>query len=156
MGYIGLRLGLAAELTKLTGVVAGFFVSYRFYQAAGVWLEQRTTLRVEWCAALAMIVLAVAGYLLVTRVLRIFEKLVQVNFQAKLNKAGGAAAGIVRAFLIASMVLVVLRQLPSPYLNASIEERSLSGRMISRMAPAVYDAVSPLCVRFLATLRTRP
>ncbi len=35
MGYIGLKLGLSAEMVKLTGAVGAFFVSYRFYQGLG-------------------------------------------------------------------------------------------------------------------------
>ncbi len=156
MGYIGLRLGLSSELVKLTGVIGGFFVSYRYYQGFGDFLVQKTFLRIEWAAALAMVFLVMAVYLALAKGLRLLEKLVQVTFQAKLNKAGGLAAGLVRALLISSLILVVCRQLPSPYLNDSIEERSLSGRLVSRMAPAVYDAVSPLCARLVGMLRVRP
>ncbi len=86
--------------------------------------------------------------------LRLLEKLVQVSFQAKLNKAGGLIAGLFRGILVTSVVLVVCRQLPSDYLTASIDEHSLSGHFVSRVAPAVYDSISPLASRFLGTLRS--
>ena len=153
MGYVGYKLGLASELVKLIALVGAFFVGFQFYQALGEWVSRRTFLRAEWAEAMAMILLLAVVYLMLVIGLRLLGRFIQVNFAARLNTLGGLAVGLIRAGLIASVVLVILRQLPSPYLNASIEERSLSGRTISRMAPAVYDAAGPLIGRFWAGLR---
>ena len=152
MGYIGFRLGLGVELVKLTGLIAGFLVAFRYYQGMGDLLAQKTFLSMEWAAALTMIVSVAAIYFVVTRIMRLLEKLVQVSFEKKLNQAGGLAAGLVRGLLIASLMLVACQQLPAPTLQESIQKHSMSGRTISQMAPAVYDRLRELPRRMLAKL----
>ena len=152
MGYIGFQMGLFVELIKLLGVVSGFFVSFRYYQRIGDWISIKTHLSVEWAGAITMVVLVIVVYLVVTRILHLIEKVMQVSFQNKINKAGGLLAGLIRAGLITSVILVVCQQLPSPYLMASIERRSLSGNVLSHMAPKVYDSVMPSLARSLKSL----
>ncbi len=155
MGYIGFRLGLSAELAKLIGVTGGFFVSFRYYQPVGDLLAQKTFLLAEWAAALSMVGLTAAVYLGLVLAIRLLGKLASVTFQPKLNKAGGLVIGLARALLICSLALVVCRQLPSAYLQASIDERSMSGRPLSRVAPAVYDTLFPMAGRFLTSCRSQ-
>lgn len=147
MGYIGLRLGLGPELVKLAGLAVGFSVGFRYYQGLGDVLSRRAYLGVEWAAALALAGLIAAAYWVATWGLRALEPLVQVSFHDRLNQVGGLLGGFFRGALVCSVVLVVCQQLPSAYLHSSIEERSLSGRVLSRMAPAVYDGVSAFAAR---------
>lgn len=143
MGYIGFKLGIYSEFVKLFGFFGSFFFSFRYYQDFGDFLSRATGLSIEWAAAVSMTALAAAVYFLLTRLARLMEKLVRVSFEERLNKAGGLIAGVVRAGLLVSFILVVMRQLPSDYLSASIDEHSLCGPALSKMAPAVYDAVFP-------------
>lgn len=147
MGYIGLQLGLWAELLKLGGAIGGIFISFRYYQAVGDWVAAHTSLRTEWAAALTMAVLVAVGYLLITRLLRVGEKMMQMTFEKKINQAGGLVAGLIRGLLVTSVAWVVCMQLPAPPLQESIEQHSLSGRKVSRMAPAVYDALTGIVRR---------
>lgn len=156
MGYIGFRLGLSAEMVKVGGVVGGFLISFRYYQGVGDFIAQRTFLGIEWAAALAMAAFMAIIYLGSLVCLRFLEKFIQISFQARIHQIGGLSAGLFRAILVTSVALVIFRQLPSDYLNASIEEHSLSGRFISRVAPAIYDAASPRISRFLSALRGHP
>ncbi len=141
MGYIGFRVGLEAELIKLAGLTGGFLVGFRYYQEWGDVIAGHTFLGVEWAAALALAFLAVGVYLAVTRLLGYFGSLVKVSFQDRFAQVGGLLAGLLRALLVASVVLVGFQQLPSQTLQASIEEHSLTGHGVSRMAPVVYDAL---------------
>lgn len=140
MGYIGFQLGLSVELTKLIGLIGGIFISFRYYQAWGDFVSQRTFLSVEWAAALSMVILVMAGYLLMTRAIQLAERLVKLTFQNTFANAAGLIAGILRATLAISVVLVALKQVPSPYLEASVEERSLTGPYLVLIAPRLYDA----------------
>ena len=150
MGYIGFRLGLCYELVKLSGLVSGFFVSFRYYQGFGDILAKRTFLRPEWSAALAMVVLVAVTYFVVTWVMRFLERLVKVTFEERLNQVGGLVVGLLRGMLVTSVILVFCQQLPSPTMQESIMEHSVSGGMISRRAPAVYDMLRALPGRLLA------
>lgn len=152
MGYIGFRLGLAAELLKLAGLTAGFFAGFRYYQQVGDGLAQRTFLSTEWASVLALGAIVIASYFLVTRAARLLEKVVQVSFEKRLNQIAGLLAGVGRGLLVSSVVLVAFQQLPAPALQESIQEHSLSGPVVSRMAPAVYDQLRDLPRRALARL----
>lgn len=142
MGYIGFRLGLSVELLKLSGTVGGICVGFRYYQAAGDWVAAYSFLSTEWASTLAMGVLVVAGYFGVTRLFRLGERLVQMSFEKRVNQVGGLAAGLVRGALVASVVLVACMQLPAPHLQESIDPHSVSGKAVSKMAPAVYDTLA--------------
>lgn len=142
MGYIGFQLGLAPELIKLAGVGGGIFLGFRYYQEWGDFVSQRTFLSIEWGAALMMVTLMVAAYLTITQLLRWMENLVKLTFQSALSNGGGLIVGIIRAALVMSMMLVALRQMPSPYLEAAVEERSLTGGYLVLVAPQFYDALS--------------
>lgn len=152
MGYIGFQLGLGAELLKLAGLILGFLVGFRYYQQVGDGLAGKTFLSTEWASVLAMGFIVSAVYFGGTRLFRVFEKVVQISFEKKLNQIGGMLAGGVRALLVASVVLVACQQLPAPPLQESIREHSMSGRIVSQMAPAVYDQLRALPRRVLARL----
>lgn len=113
-----------------------------------------TFLSVEWSSALGMVVLVLLGYWVITFALRWLEKLVQVGFQQKLNQVGGLLAGLARGVLTASVILVVLQQLPSARLQESVDKRSLCGYAVSRVAPAVYDGLRALPGKLLTRARS--
>ena len=150
MGYVGFKSGMSTELLKLAGLVVGFFVSFKYYQQIGDELAGGAGLRAEWAAAITMAFLVAVIYFAVTRLLRLFEKLVQVTFAKQINEGGGALIGALRGFLVASVILMVFLQIPAPYLQASILEHSSSGKMVSRAAPMVYDTLSVLPGRLLS------
>lgn len=96
-----------------------------------------------WVGVLSFVVLWAGGYLLFTWGLRLIEKLAQVSFQETLNKVGGLLVGLLRGAMVLSVLFILLRQLPSPYLTASIEQHSMSGRFLVRVAPKVYETSMP-------------
>lgn len=149
MGYMGFRQGLGMELVKLVGTVGGFFLSFRYYQPAGDLLAGKVPLSVEWSAALTMVFLAGVGYFAVTRLFQLLGHLGKMTFEKKIEQSGGLGMGLLRGALTASVLLVVFMQLPAPALHQSIDPGSLSGKTISRMAPAVYDALNGLLNRLL-------
>ena len=155
MGYVGFKSGVSAELLKLAGLVVGFFVSFRYYQQIGDELAGGAGLRAEWAAALTMVFLVAVIYFVVTRLLRLSEKLVQVTFAKQINEVGGALIGALRGLLVASVILVVFLQIPAPYLQVSILEHSWSGKAVSRAGPPVYDTLTVLPGRLLSGMERK-
>ena len=156
LGYMGIRQGLGEELVKLTAVLVGLFVGFRWYQYVGDWVAGHTTLSHEWAGAAMLVALVFLPYLVTGFLLRLLQKLVTLQFAQPVNQAGGAVASVARAGLVMSIALVTLQQLPSDYLRASIEERSFSGRYVARLAPAVYDAISPWMTHHIPGVETLP
>lgn len=146
---------MSAELIKLTGFIAGFFVSFKYYQQWGDVLADNVGLSPEWASAITLVFLVILVYLAVTCLLRLSEKIVQVTFAKQLNQVGGGIAGLFRGTLVASVMLVALLQIPAPHLQESILEGSVSGKKLSRMAPVVYDTLDVLPERLLSGMRGR-
>lgn len=147
--YVGIQTGLASELVKLTALCLGILISFRLYQSWGDWIATRTFLTHEWASVLVMLMAVVVVYLVSVSVLRLIQKAATVQFAAILDKWGGAGAAVVRMCIIMSIGLVALQQLPSDTLRATIEERSMSGKFLSRVAPVVYDVSYPWAPRAL-------
>ena len=137
---------------KLLGLTAGFLAGFRYYQQAGDALARSTFLSVEWGSVVALTAIVVLAYLAVTRAARLLEKVVQINFEKKLSQIGGLLAGVGRGLLVSSVVLVACQQLPAPTMQESIQKHSLSGPVVSKMAPAVYDQLREFPRRALARL----
>ena len=152
MGYIGFRLGLGAELLKISGLVAGFFTGFSYYQQVGDFISHRTFLSIEWSSVLALVAIVSLIYFLFTRIFLLLQKVVQISFEKRVNQFGGLVAGLVRALLVSSLILVACQQLPAPTMQESIQKHSMSGRAVSRMAPAVYDQMRAFPRRMLAEL----
>ena len=148
MGYIGFQLGLPAELVKLFAAVGGLCLGFFYYQTAGDILAAHTFLGVEWASVLAMAVLVSGGYFLFTRFFRWVGRLGQMSFEKRLNQVGGLIIGLVRAVLVTSIVLVTCLQFSAASMQESIEQNSMSGKAISRVAPAVYDTLTGFVRRF--------
>jgi membrane protein required for colicin V production len=147
MSYVGYQTGLSAELIKWGGLLAGVFIGLRFTPTLGDALSNRTILSMEWARSFAMTSLVVGVYWVFTRVLRWVEQLVKFTFQERLNRVGGLLFGFLRGGFVTSVVLLVCRQMPSPYLADSIERQSLTGRYVLQVAPTVYEGILPLAVR---------
>jgi len=150
MGYVGFQIGLLSELVKLTALTVGFFVSFRNAQAWGSAVASRTFLSEDWAVAFTLVLSVVGIYWLATRALRFLDRFAQVNVLEKLDQVGGLGLGCIRGVLTASVLLVVLQQLPSAYLKESINQHSLSGSSVVRTAPAVCDFLSALPRRLLS------
>jgi uncharacterized membrane protein required for colicin V production len=153
MGYMGLKLGLGEELVKLTALAAGLMAGLRYGSWAGAWLAPKSFLTVEWASAVSLAVILALCYWGVRKLLSLAVRLVSVSFQEPLGRWGGLAAGLARAGLVVSLVLIGLQRLPSPYLGAAIQERSLSGSSLTRLAPAVYGTLAPFFKRLGLDLR---
>lgn len=131
LGSMGIRLGIGAELTKLGGVLVGLLLGFRWAQG-----------REGWTGVLMWAVLLIAGYLVTVLLLRLIQQAVTLQVTPALDKTGGGALGAARALLVMSVLLVMMQQLPSEFLQQSIQERSWSGRYLAQMAPAIYEAAA--------------
>lgn len=147
MGYMGFKLGLGEELVKLTALAAGLMAGLRYGSWAGGWLAQKSFLTEEWASAVSLAVILGICYWGMRRLLSLAVRLVSVSFQEPLGCWGGLVAGLARAGLVISLVLIGLQGLPSPYLSAAIQERSLAGSSLTRVAPAVYGTLAPFFKR---------
>jgi hypothetical protein len=79
----------------------------------------------------------------------VIDKIVKVQWHPIMEKFGGLAVGIMKAYVITGIVLMTISLLPLSYLQWSIKDRSLTGKYILRAGPEIYDRVG----RFLPAIK---
>jgi hypothetical protein len=75
--------------------------------------------------------------------------IVKVQWHPVIEKFGGLIVGILRAYIVTGIILMVLALMPLPYLQWSIRDRSLTGKYVLMAGPEVYSRLSG----FLPTIK---
>ncbi len=104
---------------------------------------------VEISNFLSFLLLVAAMGFLVKFLKGILDKIVKVQWHPLIEKFGGLAVGIARAYIITSIVLTVLVLMPLSYLQWSVRDKSLMGKYVLMAGPEIYGKISV----FLPTIK---
>jgi len=69
-------------------------------------------------------------------------KVVKFAFTDKINQWGGFISGLLRGAILLSLLFTLFGILQVDYLVKSVEERSLTGPYINKIAPYAYQVVA--------------
>ncbi|MDD5423365.1 MAG: hypothetical protein PHT32_08140, partial [Candidatus Omnitrophica bacterium] len=72
----------------------------------------------------------------------IIDKIITVTWHPAIERFGGLLAGIARASIVTSIILIILSLIPLSYLQRSIRDRSFAGMYFLRIGPGIYSKVS--------------
>jgi len=103
----GIFRGLVKEVSAIVGVIGGFYGAYTYYPNVGAflspWISKPAYLNIVSFMAIFCAVLIVVNVLGI-----IIKYLLNVVFFGWLDRLGGAVFGIIKGFLIASILFIVL------------------------------------------------
>ncbi|MBN3038996.1 MAG: CvpA family protein [Candidatus Omnitrophica bacterium] len=140
-GYIGLERGFSIELFKTIAAVAACVISTIFYNNLGQWLTSHSFLSLQVANFLAFLFLFFL-LLFVFKIVRIIIfRVMHLELVYGWEKWGGFTLGLLRSAVFASLFIFTLTLLPIQYLKESVEEKSLTGPSIKRIAPRVTDFI---------------
>lgn len=145
ISYVAFQDGLSHEIFPVMTVIASLVICLNYYSNLAVYISQTFfKLPIALSNFLSFLVLAVGtGYAF--KLLRsILDKIIKVQWHPLIERFGGLVFGIVRAFLVASLVLMTISMAPFPYLQWSIRDKSLVGMHFLRIGPSIYEKVSGL------------
>ncbi len=151
ISYVAFRDGLSHEIFPFIGSILIMVLAMHYYTILGGSISRNMmNMPIELSNFLSFLVLVVVlGFLV--RLLRIaLDKIVKVQWHPIMEKFGGLAIGIVKAYVITGIVLMALSLMPLSYLVWSIKDKSLTGKYILAAAPEIYDRVG----RFLPAIKT--
>lgn len=140
--YIGAKNGLAIEISKIGGVLLGLYFGMRYYSEAGAWMISKIFFQqeiAEGISLLSLLLISIAALKLTGFGL---SKVLKITFADKVSKWGGFLAGFLRGGLILSLLFMVCNILQAEYFVKSIEERSLTGPVIQKIAPFMYQLIT--------------
>lgn len=142
ISYVAFRDGLSHEIFPLIGSILIMALAIRYYTVLGSSVSRNMmNMPVELANFLSFLMLVIAlGFLV--KLLRIaLDKIVKVQWHPIMEKFGGLAIGIVKAYIITGIVLMTLSLMPLSYLSRSIKDKSLTGKYILMAGPRIYDRI---------------
>lgn len=150
ISYVAFRDGLSREILPFIGSVLIMVLAMQYYTILGGSISRNImNMPIELANFLSFLVLVVAlGFLV--RLLRILlDKIVKVQWHPIMEKFGGLAVGIMKAYVVTGIVVMTLSLMPLSYVQWSIKDQSLTGKYILRTGPQIYDRVG----RFLPEIK---
>jgi uncharacterized membrane protein required for colicin V production len=148
---VSFQHGLSYELFSLAGVLFTIVISLNFYTRLGQFFSE-TILGLPLALAqfLSFLIVAIIIAFLFRLARSIMDKLVKIQWHAFIDSVGGLIAGVSRACLTVSLVLMILVLLPLPYMQWSIRDRSLTGMFFLKVGTTVYAQVNRFIPGFKA------
>lgn len=145
ISYVAFQDGLSHEIFPLIGVTATVTLALHYYIKLGFLISQNIAKISVYIAELLGFILLILAVGFVFKFIRVIvNKIIKISWHPLIDRFGGLMAGMARAAMVASTVLIIIALIPAPYFQRSIRNRSLTGMYFLRIAPAVYDRLSPL------------
>jgi uncharacterized membrane protein required for colicin V production len=143
-GIMGFRDGVIKRVIEILGVFATLILTARFAAAVNPWMMQQTgvpegpALLITWAA------LFFAGLLLSRLVATLLAKMIGLTILGWVDKLGGALVGVALGVLVASVVLLVISQVPGGKAIKTEYQDSKVGNFIYYAAPTFYQTARQL------------
>jgi uncharacterized membrane protein required for colicin V production len=151
ISYVAFRDGLSHEIFPFIGSILILVLARHYYTVLGSFASMNMmNMPVELANFLSFLVLVVALGFLVRLLRVVLDKIVKVQWHPIMEKFGGLAVGIMKAYIVTGIVLTTLSLMPLSYLQWSIKEKSLTGKYILSAGPQIYGMVE----RFLPAIKT--
>jgi len=150
ISYVAFRDGLSHEIFPFIGSILIMVLAMHYYTVLGSYISRNMMdMPIELANFLSFLVLVVAlGF--VVKLLRVLlDNIVKIQWHPIMEKLGGLAVGIMKAYVVTGIVLMTLSLMPLSYLQWSIKDKSLTGKYILMAGPRIYDRVG----RFLPALK---
>ncbi len=135
--------GLSHEIFPFFGAVSSLIIALHYYRGIALSISQYViNIPVEILDPVGFIAISLGvGYIF--KFLRIMvDKMIKVTWHPAIESLGGLIAGILRAAVVASLVLIIIAMVPASYLQRSIRDKSLMGMTFLSIGPVVYGKVS--------------
>lgn len=143
-GFMGFRDGVVRRVLEILGVFATLILTARFAAEVNPWMMDQTgvsegpALLITWAA------LFFAGLLLSRLLATLISKMIRLTILGWVDKMGGAVAGMALGILVASVVLLVISNLPGGKSVKSQYSESSVGEFIYYAAPNFYQTARKL------------
>ena len=142
ISYVAFRDGLSREIFPFIGTVLIMILAVHYYTVLGLFASRNmVNMPIELANFLSFLLLVVVLGFLVRLLRVVLDKIVQVQWHPIMEKFGGLAVGIMKAYVITGIVLMTLSLMPLSYLRWSIKDKSLTGKYILRSGPEMNDRV---------------
>jgi uncharacterized membrane protein required for colicin V production len=135
--------GLARQIIELVGLVVSFLVAAVLASWLAAFLSTHTSIPHAPALVIAFIAVFVSGLVAFHFVAIATQRLIHTSLLGWLDRACGAALGLVAATLAASILLTIAFDMPLPYkLRASLDSSTVVN-VVQPIAGWLFDMVLP-------------
>jgi len=139
--YIAAQMGFAIELFKLAGVLFSTYIAFHYYTGlsdAIVRFFFSKKVPLEFIDFLVFLILTTAAYLGSIVLRSIFYRFMRLEAAPTINRIGGIALGIIRAYFLIGLFIFILTISSVNYLSSSVKHSYLGSRAFS-ISPRAYQ-----------------
>jgi len=140
--YIGAHSGLSSEIFRIIGVLLGLFFSMKYSSMLGSSISSGMNIPQEFAEGATFLILILLSMLSLKLVCLGLTKIVKLAFADKIDQWGGFLVGLFRGAVLMSLLFALFGIFQIDYLVKSVEERSLTGPYIKKVAPNIYQVIS--------------
>lgn len=143
---LGLRRGLSGEIFRLISTLIVLLAGLRFYQAVGRLLTDNTRLAEspEMALMVAFLGVVIGAALIFLNLRIILRLLLTIKFNDKIDRPGGALAGVLRGVLITFMWVFAIGLWPNEFLRDVVRNQSRIGQAVFQCAPPLVEKLSAI------------
>lgn len=141
--YIAAKTGFLTELFKVLGSIGSIYLSLHYFSGLSDFVRERLPtelMPVEFVDFLCFIFLAALGYFVFFLLRKIIVRFVKMEAVPKLSRWGGIILGVIRPFLVTSIIIFAMVMSSVVYFKRSVAV-SYSGEYLFKVAPGVYSAL---------------
>ena len=140
--YIGVKLGLTAELFNFFGVLVSLVCVVLWYSRTADVLVINFKLPVWLSQFLCFIIIAQFVRLIFKYGLALLLKILNVQFVPQLERIGGGVIGFGRGVILSGIIILAVGLIPNNYLKESIEVKSFTGKFLVKTVEGTYTSLT--------------
>lgn len=139
--YIAAQMGLVIEFFKLAGVLFSTYIALHYYTSLSDVIARfffSKEMPLEFIDFLVFLILTIAAYLGSIVLRSIFYRYMKLEAVPTINRIGGIALGIIRAYFLIGLSVFILSISSVNYLSSSVKHSHLGSRSFS-ISPRAYN-----------------
>lgn len=140
LGIRGYQRGLVRQLFDVAGTALAILLAYRFFRDLAVQIAQRVSIPLALAEVIAFALIVIGVAMLTGLAGGLASKAVHVTGIGFLDGLGGAGFGLIKGFLVVTVVLVILAAIPLVPVSATLAASDVAQWMMGA-TPALYHAI---------------
>ncbi len=137
----GLKRGLSGELSRVIAIAVAVFAAWRFATPVADWAMEKLSFTQGKSYVFSFLAVLVVAFLFMWLVRVVLRNLMEFAFKGRIERIGGALAGLLRAAVIVSAVLLMIGFAPQAEIQSLVTEKSFVGRLVTRHLRPVYQDI---------------
>lgn len=141
--YIAFKNGLVVEFFKAIGMLSSIYMSLHYYTIVSDFVVKRfglTNIPLKFLDFVFFIFLVILTYLFFVGLREVFSRFIKIEAVPQLSQWGGFILGLIRGFLLVSLIVFTLVISNTSYLEKSVSDSYL-GKRLFNVAPTIYSAL---------------